>query len=77
MEREGREPDPKHLADLLREARRDGVRTVFTQREASDAIARTVAAEIGAEVVVLDPLAYDWPESLRRGAHAIAAAAVP
>jgi zinc transport system substrate-binding protein len=77
VEREGREPDPKHVADLLREARRDGIRTVLTQREASDAIARSVADEIGAEVVVLDPLAHDWPESLRRGARAIAAAAVP
>jgi zinc transport system substrate-binding protein len=77
VEREGREPDPKFVADLLSEARRDGIRTVLTQREASDAIARTLAAELGAEVVVLDPLAYDWPDSLRRGARAIAAAAVP
>jgi hypothetical protein len=36
-----------------------------------------VAAELDAEVVVLDPLAYDWPDSLRRSARAIAAAAVP
>jgi zinc transport system substrate-binding protein len=77
VEREGREPDPKHLAELLGEARRRGIRAVLTQREASDAIARTVADEIGAEVVVLDPLAHDWPESLRQSARAIAAAAVP
>jgi adenosyl cobinamide kinase/adenosyl cobinamide phosphate guanylyltransferase len=39
--------------------------------------ARTLAAEIGVEVVVLDPLARDYPDNLRRMARAIRQALAP
>jgi zinc transport system substrate-binding protein len=45
---------------------------IFVQRSVSGRAARVLAEEIGAEVVVLDPLAYDWPDNLRRVAAAMA-----
>lgn len=71
IESGGKEPSPLALAKLIEEARRDGVRVVFTQPGFSDRSARTLAREIGARVVALDPLAYDWPDNLRRVAAAL------
>ena len=50
---------------------------VFAQPQFDAASARVVAAEIGARVELLDPLAPDWADNLRRVARALAEAAVP
>jgi zinc transport system substrate-binding protein len=76
IERDGKEPDPRALAELVRRARADGVRLVFAQPQMSAASARVVADEIGARVEFLDPLAPDWDANLRRSAERIAAGAV-
>lgn len=71
IESEGKDPSPAHVVALVEEARREGIRTVFVQRGFSDRAARVIAAELGAEVVVLDPLAYDWLANLREVAKAL------
>jgi zinc transport system substrate-binding protein len=74
VESEGKEPGPRRLVERVESARARGTRVVFVQRSDSGRGARVLAEEIGAEVVVLDPLAYDWPDNLRRVAAAMAAA---
>jgi len=74
VESEGKEPGPRRLVERVEGARARGARVVFVQRSDSGRGARVLAEEIGAEVVVLDPLAYDWPDNLRRVAAAMAAA---
>lgn len=71
IESGGKEPGPASLVALAERARRDGVRVIFTQRGISDRAARALAREIGARVVEVDPLAYDWLDNLRRVAAAL------
>ena len=73
LETHGREPDPAGLASILASARRDGVETIFVQRQFSRSSAEVAAAELGnARLVELDPFAEDWPASLRRAGRALA-----
>jgi zinc transport system substrate-binding protein len=49
------EPTPKHLAEVVEEARRHRVRAIYVEPFVSDKLARVLAREIGAEVLVLNP----------------------
>lgn len=73
IEEEGKEPGPRALVALVESARAEGVPVVFSQEGFPDAAARAVAAEIGARVVPLDPLARSWLDNTRATARALAA----
>lgn len=66
IEEEGKEPSPQHLVELIRRLRREDVPVIFVQPGVAAAAAETVAAEVGARVVPLDPLAGDWAANLRQ-----------
>jgi zinc transport system substrate-binding protein len=72
IERDHREPGPKELRQLIASARAERIRTIFVQPQLDESGAQIVAAEIGAEVREIDPLAYDWDENLRRVATLLA-----
>ncbi len=74
IESEGKEPSARKLAELIESAASRGVRAIFVQPQHATRSAETLADEIGATLVPLDPLAYDYPRNLRRIAVAIAAA---
>ena len=65
IEIEGKEPKPAHLRELIEHARGDGIQAVFVQPQFSARSAKLIAGEIGAQVVIADPLAEDWAENLR------------
>uniref|UniRef100_I2Q1W5 ABC-type metal ion transport system, periplasmic component/surface adhesin n=1 Tax=Desulfovibrio sp. U5L TaxID=596152 RepID=I2Q1W5_9BACT len=71
IEQLGREPGPKVLAALVREAKEDGVKVIFVQPQMSARQAETIAQAIGGKVAALDPLAEDWPGNLLAGAKAL------
>ncbi|WP_285906947.1 metal ABC transporter solute-binding protein, Zn/Mn family [Pseudodesulfovibrio pelocollis] len=71
----GREPSPKGLSEVIEQGRALGIRVIFVQPQFSERSARVIATEIGARTAVLDPLAEDWPASMRDTARAIADAA--
>jgi zinc transport system substrate-binding protein len=71
IELEGKEPKPAELADLIGFARAQGIRVVFVQPQFSLKSARLIAREIGARVVVVDPLALNWDSNLREAARKI------
>lgn len=73
IEAEGKEPGPRGLVEVIRRAREAGIRTIFVDPRHSPGLAETVAESIDARLEVLDPLAYDYPDTLRRAARAIAA----
>lgn len=50
------EPSPKELADITKFARENNVTYIFFERLASPKLSRTVADEIGAKTLVLNPL---------------------
>ena len=60
IEHEGKEPSPAQLSHLIRHARAEKVPVIFIQEEYDVRNARLVAEETGAEVVQINPLAYDW-----------------
>lgn len=65
MEAGGKELSAARLVELTDRAGAERVTVVFVQSGFSDRAARALAAETGARVEVLDPLARDWPENLR------------
>lgn len=72
IEEEGKEPSPSRLAALVQQARTEQVRVLFVQRGFSTRSAEVLAAEVGARLVELDPLARDWPAMMLETARALA-----
>jgi zinc transport system substrate-binding protein len=68
VEVEGKSPKPQQLARLIAFARKENIQAIFVQPQFSAKSARTIAREIGAEVIAADPLAEDWAANLRRQA---------
>jgi zinc transport system substrate-binding protein len=64
VEAGGHEPGPRHLAEVIEEARACGAKSVVVQPQFSRKSAETVADAIGAEILVLDPLAADYEANL-------------
>ncbi len=71
VEFEGKEPSPRHIADLVRRAREQGVRVIFVQPQFSPKAAQAIARAIGGAVVPLDPLAKDYIANMEAIAHAL------
>ncbi len=71
IEQLGREPGPKALAALVREAQKDGVKVIFVQPQMSARQAQTIAQAIGGQVAALDPLSGDWAANLENAAKAL------
>jgi zinc transport system substrate-binding protein len=72
VEVEGKEPKPKELIHLLKEAKEEKVKAIFTQPEFSDTVAKIIAKELQIPVVKVSPLAPNWSENLINIAKAIA-----
>jgi zinc transport system substrate-binding protein len=71
IEMAGKEPGSKSFAELVSRARTAGVKTIFAERQFSPKSAEAVAQQIGAEVVMIDPLARDCFQNLREIAEKI------
>ena len=52
----GKRPEPKRLAELVEQAKEDGVKLIFVQPQFDQTSAKTLAESIGGDVVELDPL---------------------
>ena len=72
LEEGGKEPSPAHLKQLITTCRAKGVRTIFVQKEFDSRNAELAAKEIGAKLVVINPLNYHWDEELVRTAEQLA-----
>lgn len=75
IEDEGKAAGAAHIRKMINLAREKGIRVIFAQKGYDTKSAASIAAEIGGTVVVTDPLARDWPTSLRSFAEALARAA--
>jgi zinc transport system substrate-binding protein len=63
VEFEGKEPPPSRLKWLIDFAREKKIKAIFVQKEYDSRNARAIAGEIGAKVIVIDPLSEKWLES--------------
>jgi zinc transport system substrate-binding protein len=64
IESDGKEPSVASLKALIDEAREKQVSVVFVQQEFDRKHAGQVAAEIGARLVVINPLDKQWNEQM-------------
>lgn len=65
------DPSPRQLAAALDRVAASGATAVFTQPQVSLPTARALAREAGVTLVILDPMAPDLDDNLRRMARAI------
>lgn len=75
IEQHGTEVRAKELSRLVEFARQWNINTVFVQKQFNTASAKTLAREINAKIIELDPLAEDYINNLRAVTKAIASAA--
>ena len=52
----GREPSPREIGALIVTARREGIRTLFSEPQFPPDVARVVAREAGLKVAIVDPI---------------------
>ena len=59
VEHEGKQPTPKELVTLIKNANHDKVKFIFVQPRFSERSAEIIANQIGAQVIRLNPLSHD------------------
>lgn len=72
IEVEGQEPSAQELKQLIDTAKENNLTMVFGETQFSTKSSEAIAAEIGAGVELLDPLAADWSSNLKAVAQKIA-----
>ncbi len=72
IEVEGKSPKPKEIIKILKEARKEKIKAIFTQPEFSDKSATIIANELKINVIKTSPLAENWGQNLKNLAKAIA-----
>jgi zinc transport system substrate-binding protein len=63
VEYEGKEPPPSRITSLIDRARKDGMKTIFVQREYDTKNARAIAGDIGGVIRIIDPLSEEWQKA--------------
>lgn len=70
----GTNPTPKQLADIISLAKQEDIKVIFVQPQFSERAAQTIADQVGAELVSVDPLAENWGENMVKVAQTFASA---
>jgi len=73
IEKDGKEPGPQHLQQIIENAKEQGIQNVFYQAEIDSTKTRAVAEELNGEIVKLNPLAENYLENLEKMAAEMAA----
>ena len=71
IEVQGKEPKPKQLKQIIKKAKDEGVKAIFTQVEFSDKSAKVIASQLNIKVIKETPLSKDWSNNLIKMANAI------
>ncbi len=72
IESEGKEPKPKELVELIKDAKEHNIKVVFVAPQFSQNSAKTIAKSINGKVIAIDTLSLDWNNSLIKTAEVIA-----
>lgn len=65
IEFEGKDPTPGQLTKIFNQARESNIKTIFVQPQYSSKGATLIANEINAKIVILNPYAEDFMNSMR------------
>jgi len=63
---EGKAPKPRSLIKLIQFAKKKNIKVIFVQPEFSQKSAKTIAENIGAKVITLDPLSQNWLQGIKK-----------
>ncbi len=66
VEAEGKEPGPRDIENIIEEAKEEDVSVVFISPQFDEDQAESIAEEIDAEVMELDPLAEDYLDNIEK-----------
>jgi zinc transport system substrate-binding protein len=72
IEQSGKEPTAQELQHMIERAKEKDIKVIFVQSQFNKEIAESVAEEVGAVVVLIDPLSEDYINNLRNVATTIA-----
>lgn len=65
IEIEGKEPKPAQLTELIKHAKKQGIKVIFVQPQFSTKSAEIIAKAIGGRVAAADPLHENWAKNIR------------
>lgn len=72
IELEGKEPSAAEMMQLMKTAKQENIRVIFVQPQTSKRSVEIIARQVGAGVEILDPLAANWVENMRKVARTLA-----
>jgi len=70
IEKNGKEPTPVGIANLINQAKADNITVIFASPEYSTRSAEVIANQIGGRVALVDPLAEDYLENIENATRA-------
>lgn len=65
IEKDGKEPGPRHLQEIIEHSKQEGIKNIFYQAEIDSSRTRAVAEELGGEIIRLNPLAQNYLDNLK------------
>ncbi|MFA6930565.1 MAG: zinc ABC transporter substrate-binding protein [Lentisphaeria bacterium] len=71
VEKAGKEPGARQLSQLLRTARDEKLRVIFTQPQFSDKSARILLQQLSCSILTLDPLPEPYCQGMLKLAHVL------
>lgn len=74
IEFEGKVPTPRHVQNIVLQAKAQKIAYVMIQKEFDVENAEIISNETGSKIIQIDPLAYDWPTEMISLARKMAAA---
>jgi len=77
IENEGKEPSPRGIEHLIKQAKEEHITVIFASPEYSTRSAEVIADEIGGTVVLVSPLAKDYLANMQHVAAAFAGSGSP
>ncbi|HEY5511948.1 MAG TPA: zinc ABC transporter substrate-binding protein [Prolixibacteraceae bacterium] len=74
IEFEGKVPTPRHVQNIVLQAKAQKIAYIMIQKEFDIENAEIISNETGSKIIQIDPLAYDWPGEMISLARKMAAA---
>lgn len=71
VEIEGKEPSASEMAELTEMIRKNNIKHLFLQAQSPESVVKSISAETGAQIRMLDPLKEDVISNIRESAKAI------
>ena len=72
IEIQGKEPKPNELVELVKDAKEHDIKIIFVSPQFSQKSAKTIASNIGGNVVSIDSLSENWANDMLKTADEIA-----